>query len=197
MHAIEASPAVFTRLQRNLAANGTANVTAHNLAVADRCRHMTVYLHDARNLGGTTVVASEAALLPTSREQMVEGRPLADIVPQPDLRRARVIKIDVEGAEWLVLRGMRDVLPKLAPDAEVLVEVNVRALRSFGASLRDLLELFAEAGFAPFEVRNGYDARHYLEPPAAPVPLCRELEFGDLLFRRNDQPARTWETRRQ
>ena len=76
------------------------------------------------------------------------------------------------------------MLPALRRDAEILVEVDARALRSFGVSFQEFLAIFAEAGFTPFEVANAYSPDFYLAPLAAPVPLRHEISFGDLLFRR-------------
>ena len=128
VHAIEASPWIHDRLRRNLAANGVRNVTTYNLAATAAPGPVSVYLHDGSNLGGTTIVANEAARLSTQREATVEGRPLPMIVPEAAILAARLIKIDVEGAEWLVAQGMRDVLPRLRQEVEILVEVKPEAL---------------------------------------------------------------------
>ena len=34
-----------------------------------------------------------------------------------------MIKIDVEGAEWLVLKGMESLLPRLRSDGEIVMEI--------------------------------------------------------------------------
>ncbi|HUN43156.1 MAG TPA: FkbM family methyltransferase [Acetobacteraceae bacterium] len=186
VHAIEASPFIFNRLCGNLQRNGATNVRAYHVAVSDRSGPVPVFLHDERNLGGTTIVAAEAALVHAMQEQVVEGRQLHDILPREEICAARLIKIDVEGAEWLVLNGMRELLPALRPDAELLVEVNTRALAAFGASFQDLRAMFATAGFVPFQIANLYTPEFYVQSPPAPVPLRGELAFGDLLLRRQN-----------
>ncbi|WP_421994067.1 FkbM family methyltransferase [Roseococcus sp.] len=192
VHAIEASPWIHARLRQNLEVNGVGNVTTYNLAATDAPGQVTVYLHDATNLGGTTIVPSEAVRTGAAREASVEGRPLSQIVDLDTLRAARLIKIDVEGAEWLVLQGMRDVLPQLRPEAEILLEVNPQALALFGATLDDVLVLFAEAGFGAFEIDNPYDGSFYFDQPQVPaLPLRRDRDLPasgtlDLLFRRRD-----------
>ncbi|PZW46779.1 FkbM family methyltransferase [Humitalea rosea] len=186
VHAVEASPWIFQRLQRNLATNGAANVQPYNMAATATAGPVPVYLHDESNLGGTTIVAAEAAKTGTLQEAVVEGRPLPDIVPLVEITAARLIKIDVEGAEWLVVQGMRDVLPLLRPDVEILVEVNQSALEGLGGSLDAFLAIFAEAGFSAFEVANAYQGGFYIQPPPSRlVPLQRrDFEMADLVFRR-------------
>ncbi|MDB5412172.1 MAG: FkbM family methyltransferase [Rubritepida sp.] len=186
VHAVEASPWIHKRLRENLAANDIHNVRTYNLAATDKPGEVTVYLHDGTNLGGTTIVPSEATRTGALREATVEGRPLTDIVPMSALLAARLIKIDVEGAEWLVVQGMRDVLPRLRSDVEILVEVNPEALAQFGGSLDAFLAIFAEAGFEPFEIENPYEGRFYIEKLRALTAPLGPTDSGtlDLVFRR-------------
>ncbi|MFC0406737.1 FkbM family methyltransferase [Roseomonas elaeocarpi] len=186
VHAVEASPGIFRRLERNLRANGASNVHAYNMAATAEAGPVTVFLHDDTNLGGTTIVAEEAARNGARREATVEGRPLAQIVPDEEIAAARLIKIDVEGAEWMVLQGMKDVLPRLRADAEVLVEVKPAALEETGGSLEALLSLFREAGFHPFEVANDYRPGFYIRPVSTTlIPFTRtSFDMADLIFRR-------------
>ncbi|MGK7869305.1 FkbM family methyltransferase [Falsiroseomonas sp. E2-1-a20] len=186
VHAVEASPFIHDRLCRNIEANAAWNIRTYNMAATDAPGPVTVFLHDASNLGGTTIVPSEATRLGAVREAVVEGRPLGQIVPEAELLAARLIKIDVEGAEWLVLRGLAPLLPRLRPDAEILLELNPAALARFGGSMDALLAMFAEAGFTAFEIANRYDTRFYIAPVATRArPFDRRPgELVDLVFRR-------------
>lgn len=186
VHAVEASPWIHARLRHNIQANGVANVQTYNMAATAEPGSVTVYLHDARNLGGTTILATEAERLGARQEAVVEGHPLPAIIPKTEILAARLIKIDVEGAEWLVVQGMRNLLPRLRPDVEVLCEVNPAALQALGGSLEALLAIFANAGFRAFEVPNPYRAQFYIDtPPLWVEPLTRhDFEVADLLFRR-------------
>lgn len=186
VHAVEASPSVFQSLQENIARNRcAASVVAHQAAVLDRAGPVTVYLAAAGNIGGTTVVETMAATT-HRREATVQGNTLAAIVPAAVIRAARVIKIDVEGAEWPVVQGMRALLPTLAPTAEILLEVNAASVAAAGGSVAELIAIFREAGFAAWRIANDYAIAEYTRKSvAAPVPLV-DLDFrqADLLFRR-------------
>jgi len=186
VHAIEASPWIHARLRHNLLANGCTRVITYNMAATDTPGPVSVFLHDDTNLGGTTIMPSEAARTGAAREAVVEGRPLTEIVPRRALLAARLIKIDVEGAEWLVLRGMADILPFLRADCEILLELNPTAIEQSGGSLEGLLAIFAAAGFSPYEVANSYDAAFYMQTPSVNLTPFTRRDFAlvDLLFRR-------------
>jgi FkbM family methyltransferase len=187
VHAVEASPWIHARLRQNVADNGLAGtVRTYNLAATETAGPVTVFLHDATNLGGTTILPSEADRTGAVREAVVDGLPLPEMLPIAELQKARLIKIDVEGAEWLVVRGLRPVLQLLRADAEILVEVNPAALARLGGSVEAFLGMFAEAGFQPFEVPNAYDVRFYIDPPPTAVtPLAgRDFDMADIVFRR-------------
>lgn len=186
VHAIEASPHVYHLLTENLALNVTANVTPYLAAVCAAACTVPVYLHDPRNLGGTTIVPSVARRRAVTLETMVHGGPLASIVPEATILSARLIKIDVEGAEWPVVQGFADLLPHLSSHTELLIEVSAEGLRDHDISIPAFLELFRRAGFSPYVIGNRYNVDVYLEPAAPPPERLTGGDFDqlDILFRR-------------
>jgi hypothetical protein len=82
---------------------------------------------------------------------------------------------------------MEDTLSHLRQDVEILVEVKPAALTALGASLDMFLAIFANAGFAVYEIENSYQPADYLRPrPAKLEPLRRrDFEMADLVFRRS------------
>jgi FkbM family methyltransferase len=195
VYAIEASPTIFTQLSHNISANGAANILALNMAATDRPMTVSVFLHDEENTGATTIMADVAKKRLTKLEAEVEGKPLKALIPLADLLNARLIKIDVEGAEWSVLQGFRDLLPQLSARTEILIEVNAEALRDAGASVGELVGMFEAAGFTPYFVPNPYDTEElYLRTrvPRIEPPSNLAFDQADLLFRRThpDTPRR-------
>jgi FkbM family methyltransferase len=186
VHAIEASPHIFRLLTENLALNTAANVTSYHVAVCASDCDVPVFLHDPRNLGGTTIVPSIANGRDVRLEATVPGHPLAGIIPSTTIAAARLIKIDVEGAEWPVVQGFADLLPKLSPRTELLIEVSAEGLNVHGISAHDFLDLFRRAGFGAWSIANRYTIDSYLEPAAAAPQLLAGEDFEqlDILFRR-------------
>lgn len=125
-------------------------------------------------------------------ETIVNGLPLDQIIAVEDIINARIIKIDVEGAEWLVLQGMKHLLPKLAAHTEIFVEASVTSLRSFGIDMDEFLKLFTDSGFLPFVVNKQLNEPYYplLNAEHAITPLRDELsryDLIDLVFRKTCQ----------
>lgn len=165
VHAIEASPSIFKRLQENLSVNHVTNVISYNVAVVDASSPVIVYRDSHRNLGATTIFASAAERLQAHAEAQVAGRPLPDIVPVDDILAARLIKVDVEGAEWLVLLGLAGLLPMLSDRTRILLEVDPLALEESGGSVAKLLELCHASGFRACQIENGYEPDFYINTP--------------------------------
>ena len=184
--AIEASPSVFRTLQQNLALNAAIQVTAVNAAACAEPGPVPIWLHAPDNVGGSTIVPSVAQRRRAALEATVPGRPLADLVPEPAICGARLIKIDVEGAEYAVVRGIRPLLPSLSPRTELLIEVSAEALYDHGCSAADFLAIFREAGFRPFAIDNRYSVDMYLAPAELRLTPVDGADFDqlDILFRR-------------
>ncbi len=185
VHAIEASPTICAILRRNVAANGLDNVVIHNIAVTDRTETITVLLHDQTNLGGTSMLRGDAeGSVPHVARETVDARPLPDIVPMDDLRRAKIIKIDVEGAEWLVLQGFAPVMPELRHDVSIVMEVNRSALVDHGHSVKELLDFFDSRGYHAMRMPQHSAATCIRRAPPKFLPLTDDFEVADLVLRR-------------
>jgi hypothetical protein len=78
---------------------------------------------------------------------MVRGRRIDDVVPELGLTRVDVVKIDVEGAEVLVLRGARETLMRFHP--KLVMEVLPDHLANLNTSVEELLSLLNELGYGP------------------------------------------------
>ena len=189
VHAIEASPSIFGSLQHNAALNKATNVLLHHAAVADRPGTLSVFLNEDYNRGGTTVMAIEAGMMAATPEASVRSDRLAGIVPIQDLAAARLIKIDVEGAEWLVVQGMRALIPQLSARTEILLELNWDALARAGTSVAEVLECFGQHGFEAWRVPNAYEVPFYLRPHEANFEWYHgeRFDLADFVIRKSAQ----------
>lgn len=144
----EPDPDLFALLQKNCAANGCRNVEAHNLALGRepaRLKLRKMILNSGDNTLGTggrgwfrqeveIQVAAVDALLPGIR---------------PDL-----IKIDVQGWELEVLRGMEATLAA-NPQAAIQLEFWPAGMERAGYAPADLIAFLQQRGY---QLRLGADA---------------------------------------
>jgi FkbM family methyltransferase len=152
--AIEPHPGIFRELQGNLARNRARNVRAVNLAASDRTGRCRLFSGPGHNVGEATLFDDGNG----ASECEVGTAPLSDILQPAEARQARLIKIDVEGAEESVVAGMEPILSGCRADLEVVVEFHPPLLARQGRRPEDLLARFAGAGFRAYVLDNDYTA---------------------------------------
>lgn len=186
--AVEASAAVHRRLTEHSDLNGYgAVVRAVNAAVSDKRETLHFVLASSQNIGANSIVPYDG---PAESSFEMAARPLGELLRPDELRSARIIKVDVEGAEGAVVRGMAGLLDQLRPDAEVAIEVSPDRMAALGEDAEDLMATFRRHGFHPYRLVNSYDPGEYPEAirrPMAPTrwhgPVTEEIE---LVFSRVD-----------
>jgi FkbM family methyltransferase len=119
---------------------------------------------------------------PGDHQIAVEGEPVRavtlDELAEGETRRVSFIKIDVQGAESMVLAGARAILEKDRP--ALFVEVDDEGLRGFGSSARELFETLARLGYEPQRRTRGR-----FEPVADTEAMLAETaggSYADVLF---------------
>lgn len=143
VYAFEPVPANCQLLERHIALNDFGGrMTLVPKAVAETAGG-TLELHGVQE--GLTFAASIGK---RGAEDVVIKVPVTtlDEALAKRTKPVRLIKIDVEGAEHLVLRGMRQLIERDHP--LLLIEVHTYALPAFGSSAEKLREDLAELGYA-------------------------------------------------
>lgn len=127
--AVEAHPYNFKLLQRNIRLNGLTNVTTLNCAVYSKKDKLKLYLPDEEQ--GYTMHHSLMTNYLVSKysegiEQKyieVQAYTLDNLMQRSGITQINWIKIDVEGAEYEVLRGAREIL-SYNDHLAILIEVH-------------------------------------------------------------------------
>ena len=146
--AFEPNPRTLEQLRSNVLASHAVNVIIEPIACTDRESTLTLYDSTPEGNSGASSLslanADEAGRgsLPAYE---VRGRRIDDVVQELGLTRLDVMKIDVEGAEYLVLKGAQDSLRKFHP--KLVVEVIPRQLANMGARIEDIVSLLNELGY--------------------------------------------------
>lgn len=155
--ALEPNPDSFDRLMKNLSFNRITNVTSFDCGAGDSEGSTPLYIHPFEDGRSSSFIRS-------TRQVLMRTVPLDGLA---EARDADVVKIDVEGGEAAVLRGMAGLINS-RHRPKFVVEWN-RELGQTG----DLWEVLMRYNFSVYEIRlaSGGDAaelRPILKPEELP-----------------------------
>jgi len=175
VHAFEASPAILPQLAANVRLNRLTNVRIHANAVADRCGGRAFSLATPENTGLSSLRPLAERTAGVTDVAAIALDSLLD-----DLPPIRLAKLDVEGAEFLALQGMRELIRRDRPF--IVLELTDAFLRELGADAQGVCAFLDQAGYEIFRI----GARATLEPVAtAPTEQCdifaRHSDHGEPL----------------
>lgn len=138
--AFEPNPVTAKALRRNVVNNGVKNVSIIEAAVSDL--DGTLHFSDSGDPATNKILPVEA-----SEGLVVKARSLVSFCQEHEIDRIDFLKIDVEGAELLVLEGGK-LLFERGIIKSGLIEICPNNLKNFGRSIRELTEFFASVGYA-------------------------------------------------
>ncbi|GAA2677259.1 FkbM family methyltransferase [Streptomyces lunalinharesii] len=187
--AVEPAPDTHAALRANLDLNGFSQVRTVRCAVTAEPGEVRLFVPHAGNVGATSVIEPERH----TAELRVPGLPMTEAVTEEELRQARIIKIDVEGAEGTVLASLVPLLDDLPADCEIVVEVSPDRLAACGTTADEVLAPFLAHGLHPYRLVNSYMPEDYpvmLRRPRPPVRVRGPVtEQMDLVLSRVDAEA--------
>lgn len=150
----EPEPRCLGRLQKNIASNNAKNVKTYELALSSS--NGEAYFSAAAEYGdGSHSLVNEKITSNTFKVQTIKGD---DFVEQYKMSIPALLKIDVEGAEIEVLKGLQKVLSH--PDCKnILCEVHFTILDSldYPNGAKTITEMLKSYNFTQF---NWLDASH-------------------------------------
>lgn len=187
---IEGMPRTCDVLKANFQLNRIRNGRIVPMAVWDGVGNIEMFGPCTGVVGTASAIKSSAEKWDYKSKVMVPCAPLSSILTTEEIKAARIVKIDVEGAEWRVVSGMSELMKNGRDDLEIVLEVNPDSLRLEGQSCQDLYARFRKSGFYPYQIENLYGdlSRICLRPPSRPRRIEQIPEGGqsDVIFSRRD-----------
>ena len=183
VYAVEPSASIRARLARNLEMNRAANVRVLPYAAWNEEGAATFYI-----AGGDRGNSSLRKLEDAAACETVRRIALDEVIEPEDAGRVRLVKIDVEGAEFQALQGLTALL-RANRHLSILSEVSPELMVQLGGSAADMFRWLAGHGFRPYEVENDYTVEAYLTPHRVRAPaLLSGPPTGpsEVLFRREE-----------
>lgn len=193
VYSIEGSPTIFALLQANTALNHVDNVESIHAIAGERDDEQEFWLASTSlGLGRSTCVEVLGRVKGMRSEGRVRCAPLTSIVPTERLLSARIIKVDVEGAERSVLEPLLARLPEFSGRTIWAVELSPEICAGGQADVDRVFNAFCQQGYRGFSIRNDYSLDMYLSKPRA-VEMKRitapPLSQTDVLFLREEALA--------
>jgi len=170
VHAFEPVPAYFVRLGRLAALNPEYLIAANPCAVGETPGICTMYV--TLEPGQSTLVRSykvEPEILSTIDVPVVR---LDSYLKQNQIERVALIKIDAEGFELPILRGLRNYFESCRHRPAIICEIAPRAYPLMGRSVSELAGFMAEFGYTARDLVDG----------VTPVDLGAIEHVEDVLF---------------
>jgi FkbM family methyltransferase len=140
VHSFEPVPSIFAELEANYELMGSpANVFLNNLALGDEEKTITVNLFEGLSTG-------HASLSTQGRDDAVSFDcrmiTLDSYLEENDIRHVDIVKVDIEGAEMMFLRGASRLFEQETPPI-VLMEMALGQTKNFGYEPNDLTRFIA------------------------------------------------------
>jgi FkbM family methyltransferase len=177
--AIEPSPTTFAKLKENIALNKSTNVRAVNVAVSDSVGTLDLFDVSESNCGAATTLAGRGGKLIAT----VNALPLAQILTPSEMGSVRLIKIDVEGAEPIILNDVLDHIEHFPTSMDIIVESSPDEFEDSKRVFSRMMQM----GYYAYAIDNVYEWGRYLSNrPLSPLVSIDTLPLTqcDLLYTR-------------
>lgn len=154
VHLFEVDKNCFKYINKNVHKNNFTNVSVNNLAVSDSMDGVFIPNKNAPN-NKTNIMVKRFSGRYTPSTTIDEYVFKNKIKPN-------FIKIDVEGAELKVIKGMQKTL-QLSP-LTLLIEIHANVLKFYGYSSKQILQILLDNGFMLYELLDFRNENYEKKP---------------------------------
>lgn len=133
----------FERLKNNVTNNGIKNVKMINKGIGEKNGFASIKSFDETNYGSTSLKYNEGVNKDETDE--IEIISLDSFIEEENIKSVDFIKIDVEGFEVSVIRGMLELLNKFKPDLWIEVGLD---------TFREIFEILMPLGYVLVDVEG-------------------------------------------
>ena len=179
VYAIEASPKNFQMLQKNVGLQKNSNIESFNFACGDEEGKVTFLTSDRSNwskiLDDDTIFEYKDKII---FEDNVEQKTIDSFINEKKINRIDLIRMDTEGYEYKILKGMKKTIAKFKPLISFELHRNVLGKEKTESILNFLKE-------------QGYEVKYYIPrildaPIVGSQKMVKNLMIDDILKKLNE-----------
>lgn len=181
VYSYEPNPDTFDVLKAHLVMNQLRNCTPVNIGIADVTTELKLNLFSDDHSGTCSFIVSADV----AKTVAVPVRPLDAVLDAASLIGPVLVKIDVEGFEHQVLKGMTSLLSR--PDVTVICELTDAWLRKTGSSVDAVVVDMAKHGYRMLlpQIRYRYWLKEIIDLQPLDTPP-HERQFDAVFVRTGD-----------
>ena len=183
--AFEPDPRCRELLKLNLADNSVKNVIVRDMALSDTDGTSGLVM-DGHNWGKNSLSPSNVPETDGVGQASVRTARLDTIAAEQSLPMPTFIKIDIEGAELMCLKGAQSML-KLNRDLMLFVELWPWGIQNFGGDYREFLKILRENRFEISQVRADSRDLEPLDPERYSLPVSQFSQANILAVKKRQK----------
>lgn len=147
VYAFEPVPYLVQQFKSNILLNEMVTITIIPSAVSNVSGSSLFYFSSKDNLGMSGFHPPDNF---SGIESLIDSIILDEWAEEIQMAKLDLVKIDVEGAEVNVLKGMNNLINKFKP--VIFIEISIENLKKYGHTISDIYELLISMDYSPFEI---------------------------------------------
>ncbi len=168
VHAFEANHEVVKLLRDNCDINGLlhTNTIVNNFAVIDSPQELSLHVLE-KHLGSSSIMNFDPAFIERNKETFRKVSVLGVSLDSYFKKGSHVdlVRIDAEGSELLILKGMKRVISE-NPHIVIVAECNKPLLEANGQTVENFINAFLQEKFRPYLINSDgsltlYDNKYF------------------------------------
>jgi len=153
VHSFEPVPQSFQRLKKLAEMNLDYKIILNNCALGEKSGITKMDFAKPPHSGGSTLIPNFLTDIPKEIITVPTIR-LDDYIRKNNLKKIALIKIDVEGFEFPVLKGLQNYFEKVNRKPIIICEIVPSACPLLGYTLTQLLEYMKKYGYEAYNIMN-------------------------------------------
>jgi len=156
VHAFEPEPRNHGQLLKNIEINDlSGSIQTHQIALGEETSTLCLYVQEGTGAGQHSLIERQE-----DSEKITVEVETADAMSDRLAAKPTIMKIDIEGAEMMALKGMKQMLTA-GSLRDLFMELHPSQLEQQGITIDDILEYLASFGYKPKGLSRREEHYHY------------------------------------